>query len=176
VLFGSAKRFIAIAALASPIFWPGPACAAQVTSEAKVVATLYRDYAWQAMASQWDLFGPGLADENLAKLEHYFTPELAKLLVDDLACKVREQGICNLDFDLLFDSQDPRVGDLNVETTQPGKVRVEFTDPVIRKKNRIDFTLVKVSGDWRIADIFYSLHAQQSLKAILSPHVSFAPK
>jgi hypothetical protein len=176
MLFSAAKGLIVIATSSLLICWSESASAAQATPEAKVVATLYRNYAWQAMASQWDLFGPGLADENRTKLETYFTPELAKLLAEDLACKIREQGICNLDFDLLFDSQDPRVWDLNVETTQPGKVRVEFTDPVSDKKNRIDFRLAKVSGDWRIADIFYSQHAQQSLKAILSQHVSFGLK
>jgi hypothetical protein len=166
--FSAAKRLIVLTTLALPICGPRAACAAPPSPEAKVVATLYRDYAWQAMATQWDLFGPGLADENRTKLETYFTPELAKLLVQDLACKVREQGICNLDFDLLFDSQDPRVGDLTVETTQPGKVRVEFTDPVSNKKTRIEFRIANVTGKWRIADIMYTEHPQQSLRSILS--------
>jgi hypothetical protein len=168
MLFTAAKRFIFVAALGLPIWFPSIGYAAQAAGEAKIVAKLYRDYAWQAITTQPDLFGESLAGENRSKLENYFTPELARLLVEDSACQIREQGICNLDFDLLFNSQDPRVADLNVETTKPGKVRVEFTDPANHAKTRIDFKLAMVSGKWRIADILYSEHPQQSLKAILS--------
>jgi ABC-type transporter MlaC component len=50
----------------------------------------------------------------------------------------------------------------------PGKVRVQFKDPVTDKVTQIDFNLVMASGKWRIADIIYSEHSQQSLKKILS--------
>jgi hypothetical protein len=168
MLFTAAKRLIVIAALGLPICFPSTTSAAQAASEAMVVAKLYRDYAWQAIATQPALFGESLAGENKTKLENYFTPELAKLLVEDFACQIRAKGICNLDFDLLFDSQDPRVADLTVETTQPGNVRVEFTDPVSNKKTRIEFRVANVTGKWRIADIMYTEHPQQSLRSILS--------
>jgi hypothetical protein len=168
MLFTVAKRFIVITALALPLCCPSTACAAQAEPEAKVVAKLYRDYAWQAIATQPDLFGEGLAGESRTRLENYFAPELAHLLVEDSACQLRTREMCNLDFDLLFDSQDPRVADLSVETIERGKVRVQFNDPVTDKKTRIEFKLAMVSGEWRIADIIYIEHPQQSLKAVLS--------
>lgn len=160
-----ASRLTIIAALAFPFC---SAQAAQSDSEAKVVARLYQDYAWQAIATQPDLFGEGLASESKTRLENYFEPELAHLLVEDSACEAKNHGICNLDFDLLFDSQDPRVADLEVTRVAPGRVRVRFNDPVTDKKTLIEFRLAVVNGKWRITDIVYGRHPQESLKTVLS--------
>jgi hypothetical protein len=163
-----ANRLIVSAAIALPTFYASIAYAAQPEPESQVVAKLYKHYAWQAFASQRDLFGEGLISESKTTLESYFTPELAHLLAEDAACQVRTRELCNLDFDLLFDSQDPRVADLDVERLAPGKVRVQFNDPVTDKKTRIQFKLAVVGGKWRITDVIYSKHPQQSLKAVLS--------
>jgi hypothetical protein len=160
-----ASRLTIIAALASPFC---SAYAAQSESEAKVVARLYQDYAWQAMATQPDLFGEGLASASKNRLEHYFAPELAHLLVEDSSCEAKNHEICNLDFDLLFDSQDPRVTDLEVTRLGPGRVRVHFNDPVTDKKTLIEFKLTLANGKWRITDIVYGRHPQESLKTVLS--------
>ena len=49
--------------------------------------------------------------------------------------------------DVLFDSQDPRVTDLEITTVAPGKVSVVFTDPQSNEKTRIDFNYKKaISG------------------------------
>jgi hypothetical protein len=162
------SRTIAIATLGLSLSWSTGVSAAQADAEAKVVARLYKDYAWQAFSIQTELFGQGLGSANKATLEKYFAPDLAKLLVEDTACAVRTRELCNLDFDLLFDSQDPRITDLDVMRVSPGKVRVQFKDPVTDKVTQIDFNLVMASGKWRIADIIYSEHSQQSLKKILS--------
>jgi hypothetical protein len=160
-----ASRLTIIAALASPF------CGAQAARpelEAKVVARLYQDYAWQAIATQPDLFGDGLAGASKTKLENYFAPKLANLLVEDSACAIKNHEICKLDFDLLFDSQDPRVTDLTVERLAPGRVQVQFNDPVTDKKTLIEFRLALVSGKWRIIDILYGKHPQESLTSVLS--------
>jgi hypothetical protein len=91
--------------------------------------------------------------------------------VKDAACQIRSQGICNLDFDLLFDSQDPRVTDLEVRTTSPGHVAVVYKDPVDGKTMRIDFDVVRVSRTWKIADVIYSRRDKVSLKRVLSRHL-----
>jgi hypothetical protein len=163
-----ANRLVLIATLAVFSYGPGPSYAAQPASEAKVVATLYHDYAWQAITAQPDLFGEGLASASKSRLERYFTPELAHLLLADSACQMRERGICNLDFDLLFDSQDPRVTDLDVQKLDPGRVQVQFKDPVTGKKTLIEFKLAKVAGEWRITDVLYLGAQQRSLKTVLS--------
>jgi len=162
------KRLILIGTAAVVTAWSSAAFAGKADGEAVVVAKLYKDFAWQAVASQADLFGDDLSHQNKGTLERYFTPELADLLVKDAACQVRYQGICNLDFDLLFDSQDPQVTDLDVETTSPGHVSVVYKDPVDARKTRIDFEVARIAGAWKIRDIIYRGPDKVSLKAVLS--------
>jgi hypothetical protein len=162
------SRIMMIASLALAFGWASAAVAAKPESEASVVARLYKDFAWQAIASQSDLFGEDLAHQRKATLERYFSPALAELLVRDAACQVKSQGICNLDFDLLFDSQDPRVTDLDVETVALGKVSVAFKDPVRDEQKRIAFHLSRVAGKWKIVDIIYGKDGQPSLLEVLS--------
>lgn len=163
----AAKRLRLIVSAVLAIGWSGTVLAAKMDNEAAVVAKLYKDFAWQAIASQ-DLFGDDLAHQNKSTLEKYFAPALADLLVKDAVCQVRSQGICNLDFDLLFDSQDPRVTDLDVTTTSPGRVSVVYKDPVDDKTTRIDFELARVAGRWRIMDVVYRRPDKVSLKQVLN--------
>jgi hypothetical protein len=65
------KRSIVIALLGLSLFWATGASSAQPESEAKVVARLYKDYAWQAFTEQPELFGDGLTSESKATLEKY---------------------------------------------------------------------------------------------------------
>jgi len=162
------ERLGLIISAALTIGWSGTALAAKADGEAGVVARLYKDFAWQAVASQADLFGEDLSHQNKSTLEKYFAPALADLLVKDAACQMKSQGICNLDFDLLFDSQDPRVTDLDVSTTAPGKVSVVYKDPVDDRTTRIDFDVARVAGIWKIIDVVYSRPEQVSLRRILS--------
>jgi len=164
----AAKRLTLIASIALSIAWSGTALAAKADNEAAVVAKLYKDFAWQAVASQADLFGDDLAHQGKAALEKYFAPALADLLVKDAVCQTRYQGICNLDFDLLFDSQDPRVTDLDVTTTSPGRVAVVYKDPVDEKKTQIDFVVARVGGSWKITDVVYRRPDKVSLRQVLS--------
>jgi hypothetical protein len=162
------KRFAVMASVSLSIGWSCSVLAAKVDDEAAVVAKLYKDFAWQAMASHADLFGDDLSHQDKATLEKYFSPALADLLVKDAACQTRHQGICNLDFDLLFDSQDPRVTDLSVTTTSPGRVSVVYKDPVDEKKMQIDFEVARVGEAWKITDVIYKRPDRMSLRRILS--------
>ena len=165
------KRLALMLSVALTIGWSGPVLAAKTDNEAAVVAKLYKDFAWQAVASQADLFGDDLSHQRKETLEQYFSPALADLLVKDAACQTRSQGICNLDFDLLFDSQDPRVTDLDVTTTSPGRVSVTYKDPVDEKKTQIDFEVARVGRAWKITDVVYTRPDKVSLKQILSQKI-----
>jgi hypothetical protein len=67
-----ANRFALIATLTVCFFTQSPSYAAQPASEAKVVATLYQDYAWQAITTQSDLFGEGMAGyDKKPRLPHW---------------------------------------------------------------------------------------------------------
>jgi hypothetical protein len=164
----AAKRLAASVLLALACGWTGAASAANAESSAAVVAQLYRDFAWEAMASQPELFGEDLAHQNMARLQRYFTPALAELLVRDAACQARVKGICNLDFVLLFHSQDPRVTDLDIQSRSPSLVEVAFKDPVSDERTVIAFQLAQLGGKWKIADVLYGGQAGFSLKGVLS--------
>jgi hypothetical protein len=165
--FTVVKQF-AVLLLVSAIGWSGTAFAARPNPEAVVVAKLYKDFAWQAMAGQAELFGDDISHLNKRALEQYFAPGLADLLIKDSACAIKYQGICNLDFDLLFGSQDPRVTDLEITAVAPGRVSVVFTDPVDQKKTRIDFKVTRIGGSPRIADVIYHEPEVGSLVKMLS--------
>lgn len=167
----AAKKICLIVSAALTIGWACPALAEKAEPGTIVVAKLYKDFAWQAMASQADLFGEDLAHQRKATLEKYFAPALARLLLEDASCQVKHQGICNLDFDLLFNSQDPRVADLEITMASPGKVSVSFKDPVDEKQTHIDFRVAQVAGAWKITDIIYRQPQELSLKRVLSRKV-----
>ena len=160
------KRIALMASLALALGTAGAAGAAKPESEAAVVARLYKDFAWQAIASQPDLFGQDVTHQPKATLERYFSPTLAALLVQNAACEVKSQEICNLESDILFDSQDPSITDLEVKKLASGKVSVAFTDPVSNKRTRIAFHLSQVAGKWRIADINYGNDRPSLLKTL----------
>lgn len=157
-----------IACVGLLLFSAGGAFATPAEPETKVVARLYKAFAWQAFTAQPDLFGEGLPGERREGLEKYFAPDLARSLADDFACQARTRGVCKLDFDLLFDSQDPRVSDLDLERVSAGVVRVRFKDPVTEATTRIEFKLAVVGGKWRIRDVAYATANRSSLKAVLS--------
>ena len=161
-------RLVVIASLAVVLGCTSTSGTRPSATEAEVVASLYKDFAWQAFTSQHELFGKGVADQDLATLERYFAPELASLLLQDVACKAKTQGICNLDFDLLFDSQDPRIADLHVARIASGMVAVEFIDPVTYEKTELEFRLELLAGKWKIIDIRYQRNDETSLREILS--------
>lgn len=160
------NRCVVIASLALVASWPGMVSAAKAETGASVVVRLYKDFAWQAIGGS-DLFGSDISHQSKPILEKYFDSPLALLLVQDAACQVKSQGICRLDFDLLFDSQDPRVTDLGVESLAPGKVAVEFKDPVSEVKTKLEFAVAMVAGKWKITDIIYR-KTGTSLKTALS--------
>lgn len=162
------KRFCVAAFAAAAIGSSGPVMAAHVNNEASVVAKLYKDFAWQAFATQEDLFGTDVTHQPRTVLDRYFAPPLADLLIKDAACQVKYRGICHLESDLLFDSQDPRVIDLEVSVVAPGKVAVVFADPATGEKTRIDFDVSRIAGRWKITDIIYRQPETMSLKRLLS--------
>jgi hypothetical protein len=164
----AAKRFAASVLLAVTCGWTGTSTAAKAESSASVVARLYKDFAWEAMASQPALFGEDIAHQDKLTLNRYFTPVLAELLMRDAACQARVQGICNLDFALLFHSQDPRVTDLDIQLRSQNLVEVAFKDPVSDERTVIAFQLAQVGGKWKIADVLYGEQREVSLRSVLS--------
>ena len=100
-------------------------------------------------------------------LSKYFDKELTALFIKDAECATREQGVCNLDFDPIYDAQDfdKETTNLQVAATagQPDSFDVTFTNLGTRT---LVYKLTNTPDGWRISDIKYP--EGPSLKEILS--------
>lgn len=148
--------------------WPSTN-AIKKSSFKKKVETTYKEYAWTVV------FGIDntshsltyLSQENLVKLKRIFTNELALALFNDAKCARTTQEICALDFDILFDSQDPDVRDLTIKSKSEKSVEVCFIE---RAATHRCLEVVGASDndkrDVKIDDIKYD-QAGRTLRTIL---------
>jgi hypothetical protein len=116
-----------------------------------VVARLYRDYAWEAVMHRPDW--PGLLDQPREILEQYFDEKLASRILRDRV-RAGKHGIGRLDFDPIWDSQDPAATDLNVSRSgRPAAVAVQFRCPGGGETVDLLYEMTMTRKGWRIADI-----------------------
>ncbi len=103
-------------------------------------------------------------------LSKYFDKELTALFIQDDECQKREQGVCNLDFDPIYDAQDFEKETSNLQIVavvgQPDFFKVTFTNIGTRT---LVYRLTNTPKGWRISDIKYS--EGPSLKEILSREI-----
>jgi hypothetical protein len=107
--------------------------------------------------------------DNKQTLSKYFDKELTALFIKDDECKKREQGICNLDFDPIYDAQDfEKTTNLQIAAVagQPDLFNVTFTNLGTRT---LVYKLTNTPSGWRISDIKYP--EGPSLKEILSREI-----
>ena len=141
-----------------------PAAAAAGNDALDHVTATYRQIAWQAVLETGG--GPGLLDGPAERLGRTFDPALAALVLRQQRCQARSQGVCALDFDPFWDSQDP------VGTTvalspgaRAGEVKVVLRQPGGRQTTLVH-QLVQTPAGWRIADIRFG-GQRPSLKTLL---------
>ena len=103
-------------------------------------------------------------------LSKYFDKELTALFLKDDECAKREQGVCNLDFDPIYDAQDFEKETTNLQIAavagQPDLFKVTFTNIGTRT---LVYRLMDTRSGWRISDIKYP--EGPSLKEILSHEI-----
>lgn len=63
------RQFITLILALAALGLGGTAMAAKANPEAAVVAKLYKDFAWQAIADQYDLFGNDISHLDRQALE-----------------------------------------------------------------------------------------------------------
>jgi hypothetical protein len=106
-----------------------------------------------------------VTEQGRAVLGKYFDPGLVALLLKERQCVEKNQGICNLDFDLLYASQDPEAADLTIKTAAANKVTVSFRYPSNGERITIQYLLVPTRNGLRITDVIYP--DQTSLRKLL---------
>ena len=135
---------------------------AKKSSPEDFIRSLYRFH--QPWGNQPDWFG------DKRTLSKYFDKELTALFIKDDECEKREQGVCNLDFDPIYDAQDFDEKTTNLQIAavvdQPDSFKVTFTNIGTRT---LVYRLTNTPNGWRISDIKYS--EGPSLKEILSREI-----
>jgi hypothetical protein len=133
----------------------------------KLVASIYKEYAWTVLfgvETRLDSAIP-LSQEPQAKLKKIFTDDLAIAISTDERCAKKTRGICLLDFDILFASQDPAARDLSIKSIKEHTVEVCFIEQSDSRRC-VEFVGVKEAKGVRIRDIKYK-NIGSSLRAIL---------
>jgi hypothetical protein len=140
-------------ALVMMLFLPKLSVASE-TSPKQLVVQLYHDYAWVVVVGdQWR--GRNVADEDVKTLDRYFAPTLVSLLDKDKKCR-SGNGLCNLDFDPIYASQDPAIYALKVISVQgKDEIDVSFKYPETRENVVVKYIMSKAKDGWRIKDICY---------------------
>jgi hypothetical protein len=100
---------------------------------------------------------PAILVDDKARLERWFDDELTTLLLAELACRKRENGVCKLDWDPFVSAQDWKVEGLEMKRTggdaQHATLQATFRN--FGKQTVVDYSLVKLDRGWRIHDISY---------------------
>ena len=94
--------------------------------------------------------------QNLAvpELSKLFTPSLISLINHDNKCAEESGGICNLDFSLQWDSQDPTGAKATIlQGESPAQVKVSIHGD--RDPRELLYIMQQTPNGWRIADIKY---------------------
>lgn len=106
-----------------------------------------------------------IQEEPVDKLKKFFVDDLAAAIAKDFDCSRKTREICQIDFDLLFDSQDPEVHDLSIKSGSQKSANVCFTDQ-IKEQRCFEFIGNTERTKLRIYDIKYD-HFGRSLRSIL---------
>ncbi len=125
-------------------------------SAAQVVASMYHDFIWETQpdsVNRQDV----LIEQPRKVLERYFDVRLTSLILADRKCVGRNQSNCSIDFDPIWDSQDPQGTTAEVSAgNTPDAVVVALTYPGTAPRNtKLLYRMVKTDAGWRIADIRY---------------------
>jgi ABC-type transporter MlaC component len=125
---------------------------AQQPTAADLIRRLYETYAWET-TDTLDGRSPLFA-ASPAVMRAFLDSSLIRAVMVDRACMKQSQGICNVDFDPMWASQDPVGATSKVfDTADPAVVRVELQyksepEPIV-----ITYHLRPTSAGWRITDL-----------------------
>jgi hypothetical protein len=131
-----------------------PAAAASSNDLLHRVEEAYKNYAWVAVFGVTvDSTMRPLADEKIFVLRQYFTEDLANAIVRERQLDESSGGVGNIDFEILFDSQDPSASDLTIEPIGAYEVVACFKQ--MSQKKCVTFVGSAESGAIKIRDIKY---------------------
>lgn len=126
-----------------------------VKAQVKLVRALYSQFACEAV-----LVTPTCDSSHQTTtaskdiLRKFFDARLTTLWLADRQCARKSGEICKIDFAPLWASQDPTGASVNISLdATPSDVNVEIAYPGDKSAHQLHFSLVRISGQWRIHDI-----------------------
>jgi hypothetical protein len=118
-----------------------------------LVTKLYKDFAFEAAIDETNA-GRSFLESSRAVFLTYLTPKLTDLLLRDRECMAKSHGICNLDFDPIWDSQDPVGAVVRIMPTESvDKIRVQLR--YASTTLTLTYHLSLTRSGWRIQDIIF---------------------
>ena len=111
----------------------------------------------------------GVALDSNAKLQRYFEPSLAALMIKDRNQASRRGEVGTLDFDPFVDAQDWQISDLAIamEDAGPAKARATVKFKNVDKPSTVVLELVKIGKAWKIRNVTWQPHEQpDNLRAL----------
>jgi len=139
----------------------GTAAAGDASAHA-FVASIYDTYKGK------DANGIVLKDDGA--IRRYFQPFLASLIIKDRKTAARRHEAPTLDGDPFVDAQDWDIAAFSIEITDksPGKAGAKVSFHNGEKPTTVGLDLIKVKGDWRIADIAWEREGKtETLRGLL---------
>jgi hypothetical protein len=123
------------------------------TTAAAVVARMYQDYSWETddsiPAGRHPLFSA-----PAETLREYLDSALTRAVLADRACQIRTHEECNLDFDPLWDSQDPTGASVQVLPAHDStRVDARIGYRASTELHVVRYRMRRVGTGWRIADM-----------------------
>lgn len=137
----------------------------RISAPESLIVKLYREMAGQVVINNVELEPVGVFFQSQKRMSDYLDRTLISLVLAGRQCSGRTD-VCGLDFDPIWNSQDP--GGTQVEfLTGPDSPRidVQLRHAFDGKLDTLTYRIVKTRDGWRIHDIEYSDHP--SLTAIL---------
>jgi uncharacterized protein DUF3828 len=126
-----------------------------VASPAEAAAQSAREFVQEIYDSYQGIDPEGVTLSTDDAVRHYFTPQMAQILIDGSNKAQAAGDVPVLDGDPFVDSQDWQIADLTIRVNDAATAK---TTAVIKFKNRnkptvIKLDLLKVGGAWKIDNI-----------------------
>ncbi len=115
-----------------------------------VVQDLYKNYAWNVRRTI------SVDNEPNNVLLKYFDKNLTSLFIKNQECEAKEQGICNIDVDILYSAQDFEITDFRICAMDTDKHMVSVRFKNIGTPQVVRFKLSNTPAGWKVSDILYT--------------------
>lgn len=125
-----------------------PAFAQAPASPREIVQKLYKPYLDDPRAERTE--APGSMDAVLAQASR----SLSKAIEEEFACQKREEGVCNVDFDILINAQDWSLSKFAIidlgGSGDKSMILAKFDN---MGPSGVRFTFIQEGGAWKIDDM-----------------------